>query len=59
MNDACSEIDVGAARARLGDFRIVDVREPAGFEGPLGHIAGAERVPLGGVADVEALPGAS
>lgn len=30
-------------------FRIVDVREPAEFTGELGHIPGAELVPLGGV----------
>lgn len=51
MSNAWSEIDVDAARERLGDFRIVDVREPAEFEGPLGHIAGAELIPLGSVAD--------
>ena len=27
--------------------RIIDVREPAEFNGPLGHIPGAELVPLG------------
>lgn len=29
---------------------IVDVREPAEFTGPLGHIAGARLMPLGGLA---------
>lgn len=30
-------------------FRLVDVREPAEFTGELGHIPGAELVPLGAV----------
>ncbi len=30
----------------LGDVRLVDVREPDEFVGPLGHIPGAELVPL-------------
>ena len=34
---------VAAAGAR---FRIIDVREPAEFTGELGHVAGAELVPL-------------
>lgn len=31
---------------RLAGFRVVDVREPVEFVGPLGHLAGAELVPL-------------
>lgn len=31
---------------RLGKVRIIDVREPDEYTGPLGHIAGAESVPL-------------
>lgn len=30
-------------------YRLVDVREPAEYTGPLGHIAGAELVPLAAV----------
>jgi rhodanese-related sulfurtransferase len=33
----------------LGSVRIVDVREPEEFHGDLGHIEGAELVPLGTV----------
>lgn len=35
----------------LGHIRVVDVREPHEFEGELGHLPGAELVPLG---DLEA-----
>ena len=38
----------------LGEVRLVDVREPDEFVGPLGHIPGAELVPLSTVADVAA-----
>lgn len=31
----------------LADFRIIDVREPAEFDGELGHLPGAELVPFG------------
>lgn len=31
----------------LGHIRVVDVREPHEFEGELGHLPGAELVPLG------------
>lgn len=34
------------AFARSATSRLVDVREPAEFTGDLGHIAGAELVPL-------------
>jgi rhodanese-related sulfurtransferase len=30
-------------------YRLIDVREPPEFSGELGHIPGAELVPLGGV----------
>ncbi|MGH7787897.1 MAG: MBL fold metallo-hydrolase, partial [Candidatus Binatia bacterium] len=33
-----------------GEVLILDVREPAEFSGPLGHIAGARLLPLGGLA---------
>jgi rhodanese-related sulfurtransferase len=39
--------DVGpSAVATLDGARIIDVREPDEFAGPLGHIPGAELVPL-------------
>jgi rhodanese-related sulfurtransferase len=34
------------AHAHLGRFRVIDVREPDEYAGPLGHVAGAELVPL-------------
>ena len=37
------------AAARLADLRVIDVREADEFRGPLGHIPGAELVPLGGI----------
>lgn len=35
------------AAAHLTTLRLVDVREPDEFVGPLGHVPGAELVPLG------------
>lgn len=35
-----------AAVAHLADVRLVDVREPDEFVGPLGHIPNAELIPL-------------
>lgn len=48
--------DVGLADARphLGAVRLVDVREVDEWNGPLGHIAGAELVPLATVPVVAA-----
>ncbi len=43
------EIGVQQALAHLSAFRCVDVREPDEYVGPLGHIQGAELVPLGTV----------
>ncbi|MGH0033817.1 MAG: rhodanese-like domain-containing protein [Myxococcota bacterium] len=43
------EIRPGEAAGRLADYRVVDVREPSEFEGPLGRVAGSENVPLGEV----------
>jgi rhodanese-related sulfurtransferase len=37
------------ALSRKGQLRFVDVRELGEYVGPLGHIAGAELVPLGQV----------
>jgi glyoxylase-like metal-dependent hydrolase (beta-lactamase superfamily II)/rhodanese-related sulfurtransferase len=36
--------------AHLGEFRLVDVREPDEWDGPLPALAAAERVPLAGIA---------
>ena len=46
MSRPYPELDAAAAAARLADFLVVDVREAGEFDGPLGHIAGAELVPL-------------
>ena len=35
----------------LHEVRIVDVREPAEFNGPLGHVPGARLIPLGSLKD--------
>jgi rhodanese-related sulfurtransferase len=44
-----------SAVARLGaEVRRIDVREPDEFNGPLGHLAGAELVPLGTLAAASA-----
>ena len=43
-------VEAGWTAAHLGEFRLVDVREPDEFTGELGHVAGAELVPLGDVA---------
>ncbi len=40
------DIPVAAARQHLSELRLVDVREPDEFVGPLGHMLGAELVPL-------------
>lgn len=47
-----SDLSVAAAAQHLPAFRVVDVREPSEFTGPLGHVAGAELVPLATVPDL-------
>ena len=42
------------AASHLGALKLVDVREPDEFTGPLGHIAGSELVPMGQVLDAAA-----
>ena len=44
------EIDPAWVDANRSTLQILDVREPAEFEGPLGHIPGAILVPLGQLA---------
>ena len=40
------EIEPRVLEEHLGDVQVLDVREPAEFNGPLGHIAGAISIPL-------------
>lgn len=40
------DVEVGAVAGAKNALRLVDVREPSEFDGLLGHIAGAELVPL-------------
>ena len=44
------EVEPHWLEENLGKVRVVDVREPAEFSGPLGHIRGATLVPLGELA---------
>lgn len=41
------EIDPIWVEEHIRDVQIVDVRDPAEYEGPLGHIAGSKLIPLG------------
>jgi glyoxylase-like metal-dependent hydrolase (beta-lactamase superfamily II)/rhodanese-related sulfurtransferase len=51
------EIDPEWLAAHSGETRILDVREPEEYFGPLGHIAGAELVPLRQLAgSLDAIP---
>ena len=43
------ELSPREALARKTELRFVDVREPGEYVGPLGHIDGAELLPLGRV----------
>ena len=43
------EVSPLAVLPHLGELRLVDVREPDEFTGPLGHIPGAQLAPLGTV----------
>jgi rhodanese-related sulfurtransferase len=45
------------AHATLDRFRVIDVRQPHEFHGPLGHIEGAEPIPLGTLAENATLTG--
>ena len=44
------EIDPRWVEEHLREVQVVDVREPAEFDGPLGHIAGSRLIPLGQLA---------
>lgn len=41
------ELDGAWLEENLGAVTILDVREPAEFDGPLGHIRGAQLIPIG------------
>ena len=45
------EIDPHTLEEHAGAAQILDVREPAEFTGPLGHVAGAVLIPLGELAE--------
>ena len=49
--DGVPEVTVAWVAANASNFRLVDVRNPDEWEGPLGHIASAELVPLPTVAN--------
>ena len=42
-----SPLDARQAQRDLGQYHVIDVREPHEFDGPLGHIDGAQLIPLG------------
>ncbi len=44
------EVPTAHAAPHVAAVRVIDVREPDEFNGPLGHVAGAQLVPLGTVA---------
>jgi len=46
------DIDCAEVARAVGSVRIIDVREPSEFDGPLGHVPTAELVPLGTVLDL-------
>ncbi|MEZ4402600.1 MAG: rhodanese-like domain-containing protein [Kofleriaceae bacterium] len=48
------DISVHATVAATGAIRLIDVREPAEFDGELGHLATSELVPLATVVDAAA-----
>lgn len=51
MSQGFRDVSPADVAARRGDARIVDVRQPAEFTGELGHVPGAELVPLGTLPD--------
>jgi rhodanese-related sulfurtransferase len=48
------DLPPGVASGHLGEFRLIDVREPDEYVGPLGHIDGASLVPLATVPEASA-----
>ncbi len=49
-----TEITPAQAAAALPQYRVIDVREPDEWVGPLGHIGAAELVPLATVTEAAA-----
>ncbi|MBX3018924.1 MAG: MBL fold metallo-hydrolase [Bdellovibrionaceae bacterium] len=47
MNDGLPEVSVQKVHEALGKVRLIDVRNPDEFNNELGHIQGAELIPLG------------
>ncbi len=47
INDGVPEVSVQKVHEAAGKVRLIDVRTPAEFNNELGHIAGAELIPLG------------
>ena len=45
------EIEPQALEEAVGDALLIDVREPAEFTGPLGHIRGSKLIPLGALGE--------
>ena len=45
------EIQPGVLEENLGNVQVLDVREREEFQGPLGHIDGAQLIPLGQLAE--------
>ncbi len=45
------EVDPNAVATHLSAFRLIDVRQPEEYNGPLAHIAGSELIPLATVPD--------
>lgn len=54
LGDGVREIDAPTLSAAVGNVRIVDVREPFEYTGELGHVKGAELVPLNTVVQAAA-----
>jgi len=48
------ELTVAELDGKTADVRLIDVREPDEFVGELGHLPGAELVPLAGVPQASA-----
>lgn len=49
--DGFWEVAPESAKGNLAAYRVVDVRQPEEYVGELGHIEGAELVPLGTLMD--------
>lgn len=45
------EVDVDFVHETMGEYRLIDCREPLELVGPLGKIAGVENVPMAALGD--------